>query len=126
MNYVRGKRRDISDNLYRIAPPNTSFRLNYQSARWAASLESVLYGKQEDVSETNGEVETAGYGLVNVNGSWQATPSLRLAAGVDNVLDKEFEDHLTGYNRAKNPDIATGGRLPGYGTNVFVRADWVF
>jgi iron complex outermembrane receptor protein len=126
VNYVRGTRRDISDKLYRIAPPNTSFRLNYQSVRWAASLESVLYEKQEDVSETNGEAETAGYGLVNVNGSWQATPGLRLAAGVDNVLDKEFEDHLTGYNRAKNPDIAMGGRLPGYGTNVFVRADWVF
>ena len=126
VNYVRGKRDDINDNLYRIAPPNTSFRLNYRSNQWAASVESVLYASQEDVSETNGEKETAGYGLVNLNGSWQATSNLRLAAGVDNLFDKEYEDHLGGYNRASNPDIAKGDRLPGYGTNFFVRADWEF
>jgi len=126
VNYVRGKRDDINDNLYRIAPPNTSVRLNYRSSQWTASVESVLYASQEDVSDTNGEKETAGYGLVNLNGTWQATDSLRLAAGVDNLFDKEYEDHLGGYNRASNPDIAKGARLPGYGINMFVRAEWEF
>ncbi len=126
VNYVRGKRDDISDNLYRIAPPNTSFRLNYRANKWTAGIESVLYASQDKVSETNGEQETAGYGVVNLTTTWQTTDSLRLAAGVDNVFDKQYEDHLGGYNRAANPDIARGARLPGYGTNLFIRADWLF
>ena len=126
VNYVRGKRRDIDDDLYRIAPPNTSVRLNYSAATWAASFESVLYASQDDVSATNQEQTSAGYGLVNLSGKWQVLPSVQLAAGVDNALDKHFEDHLGGYNRAINPDINQGDRLPGYGRNLFARVLYTF
>lgn len=126
VNYVRGKRDDIDDNLYRIAPPNTSVSLNYASNHWRASAESVLYAKQDDVSETNAEQETAGYGTLNLKGSWEVTEALQLAAGVDNVFNKGYEDHIGGYNRAGNSDIPRGERLPGYGRNLFVRASYSF
>jgi iron complex outermembrane receptor protein len=61
-----------------------------------------------------------------LSAGWQATESLQLSAGVDNLFDKNYEDHLGGYNRAANQDIATGTRLPGYGTNAFVRAMYEF
>jgi len=126
VNYVRGKRDDIDDNLYRIAPPNSSISVNYARSRWTASAESVVYAKQDKVSETNAERETAGYGILNLKGAWQATDALELAAGIDNVFDKGYEDHIGGYNRAANPDIPRGDRLPGYGRNVFVRASYTF
>lgn len=126
VNYVRGKRDDIDDNLYRIAPPNTSVSLNYTNSRWTASAESVVYAKQDNVSETNAEQETAGYGTLNLRSTWQASDALQLAAGLDNVFDKGYEDHIGGYNRAKNPDIPRGDRLPGYGRNLFVRASYSF
>jgi iron complex outermembrane receptor protein len=127
LNYVRGKRDDSSDDdLYRIAPPNATFRLNYAAANWTTGIENVLYAKQNDVSTTNNEQETSGYGIVNLNASWQATAQLQLAAGVDNLFDNEYRDHLGGYNRAANPDIAKGARLPGYGTNVFARVVYEF
>ena len=126
LNYVRGERRDIDDNLYRIAPPNATLRLAYQGANWTAGVENILYARQHRVSETNGEQKTAGYGILNLNATWQATPALQVAAGVDNVFDKTFLDHLGGYNRAANPDIARGSRLPGYGTNVFARVTLEF
>ncbi|MEH6567577.1 MAG: TonB-dependent receptor [Halioglobus sp.] len=126
VNYVRGKRDDIDDNLYRIAPANTSLSLNYSAANWAGSIESVLYAKQDEVSETNAEKETAGYGLVNMRGSWQALEALQLAAGVDNLFDQGYKNHLGGYNRAANPDVSKGERLPGYGRNVFVRVSYHF
>jgi iron complex outermembrane receptor protein len=126
VNYVRGERDDINDNLYRIAPPNASFRLNYASANWTAGVEGVVYDQQDKVSDTNGEQETSGYGVVNLSASWQATRQLQLAAGVDNLLDREYEDHLNGYNRAANPDIARGERLPGYGINAFARVMYQF
>ena len=85
-----------------------------------------MYSAQNQVSETNLEQETAGYAILNLSGSWRVTDQLQLAAGVDNLLDKEFEDHLGGINRAANPDIAKGARLPGYGTNVFARVSYSF
>ncbi|MFT4826146.1 MAG: iron complex outermembrane receptor protein, partial [Cryomorphaceae bacterium] len=93
---------------------------------WTASAESVVYAKQDNVSETNAEQETAGYGTLNLRSTWQASDALQLAAGLDNVFDKGYEDHIGGYNRAKNPDIPRGDRLPGYGRNLFVRASYSF
>ncbi|MCB1699957.1 MAG: TonB-dependent receptor [Pseudomonadales bacterium] len=126
LNYVRGERDDINDNLYRIAPPNASFRLGYAEATWSASVEGVVYDQQNNVSATNSEQKTSGYGLVNLKATWQATQGLQLAAGVDNLFDREYRDHLNGYNRAANPDIALRERLPGYGINAFARVMYTF
>ena len=124
---MRGERDDSSnDDLYRIAPPNATFRLDYTATTWTGGIESVLYAKQDNVSAVNNEQETSSYGLVNLSAGWQATESMQLSAGVDNLFDKNYEDHLGGYNRAANQDIATGARLPGYGTNAFVRAMYEF
>ena len=78
------------------------------------------------MSAVNNEQETSSYGLLNVSATWQATSELQLAAGIDNLFDEKYEDHLGGYNRAANPDIATGARLPGYGTNFFARVMYAF
>ena len=127
VNYVRGKRADSSnDDLYRISPPNATLRLHYASGNWTAQAESVVYAEQDDVSEVNNEEETSGYGIVNLNATWQATSQLQLATGVDNLFDRDYEEHLGGYNRAANPDIATDARLPGYGINVFARVAYEF
>jgi len=125
VSYVRGKRDDISDDLYRIAPLNGSVAVHYTANNWGVNLESVLYAKQDKVSDTNSEQETAGYGLLNLGGYWQISEQARLAVGVENVLDKEYSDHLAGVNRVRgNEDIATGERLPGYGRSLFARIDY--
>jgi iron complex outermembrane receptor protein len=127
VNYVRGERDDSSnDNLYRIAPLNGSVRLTYGVDSWTAAIEGVAYDKQNDVSEVNNEQKTSGYGLVNVSATWQIIPDLQLAAGVDNVLDRDYESHLGGYNRAANADIPIGSRLPGYGANAYARIRYAF
>ncbi len=126
LNYVRGERDDIDDELYRIAPPNASIKLAYTSGNWSVSGENVLYASQDKVSATNNEQRSAGYGVINLRGSWQASPALQLALGVDNLLDKEYADHLSGVNRVRNLDVARGERLPAYGINVFARAVYEF
>ncbi len=126
VNYVRGKRRDNSDDLFRIAPPNMTTRLNYAGARWQLSLESVLYASQENVSAASREHASPGYGIVNLRGRWQFSDSVELAAGVDNLFDKVYQPHISGLNRVANADLAVGERLPGYGTNLFGRITYVF
>jgi iron complex outermembrane receptor protein len=91
------------------------------------SLESFVYAEQDDVSQTNSELTSDSYALFNVKGFWQLTDEVRLAFGVDNLGDADYEDHLGGVNRVRgNPDIAVGERLPGFGRNFFGRLDVVF
>jgi iron complex outermembrane receptor protein len=125
-NYVRGKRRDIGDDLYRIAPANATLRLTYASGNWEASVETIAYAAQDQVSETNREQTSPGYSIANIHGSWQLSSRLRLMLGVENLFNREYAPHLGGYNRVANPDIAVGNRLPAQGINAFTRAVYLF
>lgn len=132
ISYVRGKRRDISDNLYRIAPLNGLIGITYEKPNWSLTAEGELYAKQDKVSKTNAEQETAGYGLLNLYGRYEFQRYFNIRGGVRNVLDRYYENHLSGYNRVsandsgKPSDIPVGSRLPGAGRNFFLQAEAVF
>ncbi|MDO8863847.1 TonB-dependent receptor [Haliea sp. E1-2-M8] len=126
LNYVRGKRRDIHDDLYRIAPPNATLRTSLDLGSMSATLETVVYAAQRDVSKTNREQVSSGHGVVNLRGTWHVSPVLQLAVGAENLFDRKYAPHLGGYNRVSNPDVATGQRLPAQGMNLFARILYVF
>lgn len=120
-SYVRGMRRDVSDNLYRIAPPSARTQLRYQEGAWQAQLNWTLVTSQKDVSSINSEQETAGYGLLGISGSYQQD-RWQLIGGIDNLLDKQYQDHLGGYNRVMMTDSEVGERLAGMGRNLYLKA----
>lgn len=126
VNYIRGERDDLDDDLYRIAPPNTTLGMRYEGQRWQANLETVAYARQTHVSTTNDETETAGHAIVNFASQVNLVDSLTLAVGIDNLLDRHYSDHLNGINRATNEDIAINDKLPGLGRNVYARLRWAF
>lgn len=119
VSYVRGKRDDISDNLYRIAPLNGRATLTYRKNRWWAATEGVAYADQNKVSKTNNESKSDGYALMGVKAGIELARNLTLTGGIDNVFDKEYADHLSGINRVSGTDVAPGTRIPGYGRNYF-------
>ena len=130
LDYVRGKRRDIDDDLFRIAPLNGRIALRYARDPWSAQLETVLYAEQNRVSETNEEASSPGYQLLNVRASYRLPASRgdagRVTVGVDNLFDRVYRPHLNGINRVSGSDVAVGERLPGPGRNLFarVRVPW--
>lgn len=126
LNYVRAMRRDVNDNLYRIAPPNATVRAFMQLGSMRAGVETILYASQRDVSASNREQTSTGYAVVNLSSSWQINPALQLAMGADNLLNRRYAPHLGGYNRVQNPDVVTGYRLPAQGMNLFARVLYVF
>ncbi len=121
LNYVRGERRDIDDNLYRVAPPSLTVGLTWEADAWSASLETRAVAEQDEVSRTNSEASTDGYVVLSAYGDWEIREGIQLAAGVENLLDHVYEDHLSGYNRNGFGDVPLGQRLPGAGRGVFVR-----
>ncbi|MAP95268.1 MAG: TonB-dependent receptor [Ponticaulis sp.] len=121
LNFVRGERRDIDDNLYRVAPPNLSMGLTWEKESWSTTFEVRGYADQDDVSATNSEAQSDGYVIVNAYADWDINDGVRLSAGVENLFDQVYRDHLSGYNRNGFGDVPLGERLPGPGRGAFVR-----
>jgi len=121
LSYVRGERRDIDDNLYRISPPSLTAGLSWEEADWSVTFEARAVAEQDETSVTNSEVATPGYVVLNLYADWQLRDVVRLSAGVENLLDQVYRDHLSGYNRNGFADVAVGTRLPGSGRGVFLR-----
>lgn len=122
-NYVRGKRDDINDDLYRIAPLNTRLQLRYQQQNIRLQTEVVVYAKQNKVSNINNEQVTGSSGVWNFAADWKVSDSLSFLAGVDNILDKKYSLHINGINRvAGNANIAVGEHLSEPGRNVYLKA----
>ena len=95
--------------------------LVFEQSNWSASAETIFIADQDRVSDTNSEIGTDGYELFNLFATWRFNPKMTLSAGIENVFDKEYENHLGGYNRIRNSDVGLGARLPGVGRNVHVR-----
>ncbi len=104
-SYVRGKRRDINDNLFHISPPRASAALTRQFGNGSATLEGVVVARQTKISDeltddpanpNNNNDSTPGYGLINLYG--QYTPAsmsnLSIQAGVENLLDNRVHGSL--------------------------------
>ncbi len=135
-SYVRGKRRDINDNLYRMAPPTIRLALTHEHAQWFATLEGVFVYRQEHISKTNtrdpqnpnnSDSEIPGYVLANLYGQYQfPDQGLTLNLGINNLLDKSYINALGGFNRVLNSDVAQGQRLPGPGRNFFASVRYKF
>lgn len=125
LRYVRGKRRDIDDDLYRIAPPSARAALNYRTGDWRLRLESVLMANQSHISATHNDAGTAdprtdGYALLNLSGIYRLDTNSRITVGVNNLFDRGYRDHMAGFNRVIGSDVAPGKRLPGAGRNLFI------
>lgn len=125
-SWVEGRRRDLADNLYRMAPANGRLALTWEEARWSISAEALGSAAQNRVSTTNSEARTAGYVLASLYGHWIVRDGLRVDAGVENLFDRLYVEHLAGYNRISGSDVAPGARLPGPGRSAFIRLRWAF
>ncbi len=124
LSYVRGERRDVDDALYRIAPLRGRTALHYRWREWSAAIEGVYAARQANVSAENDEIETPGYGILNLFFRWEPGAGLGISAGVDNVLDAFYQDHLYGINRVRESAVAVGERLPGSGRSFFGSISW--
>ncbi len=122
LSYVRGKRSDQNDDLYRVAPLNHRLTVSYETDRLGFKIESVIYAKQDKVSAFNNEQETAGYGLVNLDSFYRVAENIEIGLGVQNLFDRKHQDHLAGYNRNNLSEIAPGERLYGAGRNIYLEA----
>lgn len=120
-SYVRGKRRDIDDNLYRLAPANLRLSAAWIGDRLSFGAELVAAAEQDKVSLSNDEEASDGYAVVGLFARYAFSEAIGIEAGVENLFDAEYAPHLAGRNRVGASDVAIGERLPGAGQGGWVR-----
>ena len=126
VSYVKGERDDINDDLYRISPLNTRINVLYHYKNWQSNLAIHAYASQDDVSALNNEQASAGYAVVDWQVDYFVSSGLVVRLGANNLLDKQYSDHLGGVNRANGSDIAVGEKVSAMGRNVYLAMDYQF
>jgi len=121
VSWVRGKRRDVADELYRIAPLRLRTTLSLTQPMWRIAVEGVWVARQKEVSSTLGETRTEGYGVVNFIAILRPTGRIELGVGLENAFDTPIREHLAGVNRVANSAVPPGAKIPGRGRNFFGR-----
>lgn len=120
LTIVRGELRHHDESLYRLAPDNLHLSLDYLGNGWGVALQGQFTAQQDRVAHWLGETSSAGYSVFNLTSRWQLGRG-ELGLGIDNLFDRYYSDHLSGYNRASNQDLAMGVRIPGLGRNLYAR-----
>ncbi len=133
ISYVRGKNTTLRDNLYRIAPLNGRLAVTYDQSNWAITVENVLAARQKKLSRSivldeprSSNAATAGWGIVNLYAHWLSDGGLQVRMGVENLFDKNYTSHVSGFNRVMPSDVAVGSRLAGAGFNAFAHVSYAW
>ncbi|MBW8457751.1 MAG: TonB-dependent receptor [Thiobacillus sp.] len=131
LNYVRGETASgEKDNLYNIMPLNAKLAVVQRLRNWTNTAEVVLVDAKDDVSDVRNEMETAGYGLLNLRSSYQ-WKQVRLDLGVENVLDRFYEHPLGGayFGEGKTMSgtgVPWGVPVPGMGRSIYTAVNVQF
>jgi iron complex outermembrane receptor protein len=121
VSLVRGQRRDIADNLYRIPPANLRLSATWLAGALSLGAEVFAAADQNRISGTNSELPAKGYATLGLFARYAFTEGLAIEAGVENLLDKKYAPHLAGRSRVGASDVPVGERLPGVGRGVWAR-----
>jgi len=128
LNYTKGENLDTHDGLYNIMPLNLTLTLTQQLGGWDNGIEVVMVDSKDDLSEVRNEIETPGYTLVNLRGSY-AWPKVRIDFGIENLFDRLYYLPLggaylgQGRTMALNPTdgtLAWGTAVPGMGRSFYL------
>lgn len=98
--YAWGEKRDRGTPLPQMPPLEARFTGTYEHGNWSASALWRLVASQDRIALNEGNVvgrdleSNAGFGVLSLNGAWRTTDSITLSAGVDNLFDRAYNEHL--------------------------------
>jgi iron complex outermembrane receptor protein len=127
MSYVQARKetkpeKNInSSNVAEIPPLKTRLALRYDKGMYFGEVETILSATQNRTDTDLREQKTSGYGVVNikVGGNFKG---FTLNAGIDNVFDKRYFEHLS---YLRDP-FTTGVKVPEPGRTFYVNVSYTF
>jgi iron complex outermembrane receptor protein len=123
VSYVRAGNRDSGRPLAEIPPleGRVAARFGFRSgdASWV-ELGACLVARQTRIDAAYGENATPGYAVWHLRGQWAVGRIARLQAGIENLLDKDYHEHLTREAAVPAGGLAQGDEIPQPGRALVV------
>ena len=98
--YAWGKNSRDGEALPQMPPLEARLGLSYQRENWSAGALWRVVDGQGRTADGRGNVvgqdfgDSAGFGVLSLNGAYRVSQQVKLSAGVDNLLDKRYAEHL--------------------------------
>ncbi|WP_116136663.1 TonB-dependent copper receptor [Trinickia diaoshuihuensis] len=119
--YAWGRNASSGDPLPQIPPLEARVGLEYARGAWSAGGLWRVVAPQHRYAAGEGNVvgkdfgPSAGFGVLSLHAQYDINRSLQLAAGVDNLLDKAYTEHLNlagnaGFGYSASTPIVEPGR----------------
>jgi iron complex outermembrane receptor protein len=99
--YTHGENRTDGLPLAQMPPLELRTGLDYTGARWSAGALWRVVAEQDRYAVRQGNVvgqdlgRTGGFGVLSLNAGWKPAPGVLVSAGIDNVFDKAYAEHLS-------------------------------
>ena len=129
--YVHGNNDTDGTALGQIPPLEARLGLNYDDKIW--SFGGLLRGvaAQNRVAVNQGNIAgqdiaaSGGFSVFSVNGGWRANKTVQVTAGVDNLFNKTYAEHISRAGAMVSGFTQTT-RVNELGRNVWVKANFDF
>ena len=99
--YTRGENRTDDLALAQIAPLESRLSVSYTQRNWTVGGLLRAVDNQDRVAINQGNIvgqdigPTSGFAVFSLNGSMYLTDDARLSAGVDNLFDEDYAEHIS-------------------------------
>lgn len=110
LSSVRGANESDGTTLAQLPPLETRLGLYYQQAAWSGGILWRALAAQDRVDIGRGNIAGQDFGptdaanILSLNGGWRASAELLVTAGVDNLLDETYAEHIS----------RAGSAIPGF------------
>lgn len=127
--WVYGQNRSDDTALAQIAPLDARFALEWRSGAWTAGALLRLVAAQDRVDPGRGNIvgqdigKSPGFGVFSVNGGYRVNKSIKLTAGIDNLFDKRYAEHISRAG-AMVAGFEQTSRVNEPGRNVWLKAEF--
>jgi iron complex outermembrane receptor protein len=99
--YVRGRNRTDGRPLAQQPPLEGRLALSYTQSSWSVGGLLRLVDEQDRVAVNQGNIvgqdigPSSGFAILSLNAAWHLSKQHRLTAGIDNLFDKTYAEHLS-------------------------------
>ncbi|WOX04187.1 TonB-dependent copper receptor [Microbulbifer pacificus] len=110
LSSVRGANESDGTTLAQLPPLETRVGLYYQQAQWSGGILWRALAAQDRVDIGRGNIAGQDFGptdaanVLSLNGDWRPSVELQVTAGIDNLLDESYAEHIS----------RAGAAIPGF------------
>ncbi len=119
--YAWGENTSNHRPLPQIPPLEARLGLTFETGDWSSTALWRLVSSQHRVAINEGNVvgkdfaDSAGFGVLSANVAYKVTKQVKVSAGIDNLLNKAYSEHLnlagnSGFGYSANTSLNEPGR----------------